>query len=262
MASANCCIISARMSCSENTAEKRSFGLSWAKAGNAAMAAATPIPIRTCLRFEKKFMSVLPLKSSLQSALIPVTIPSCCRLEMGGHLVHVGGLASKQLERPHGLANRHADPRHRLAPNGLCSENEFCLEREIDDIGHPVRGCQKCYIEWRAGIFRHAHRRRVYHAVGSVDLVNVAAGTYRAIIGSIKATRKFFGPLGILVDDDEFLHAILAQRVSDRCAGAPGPELHNAPTGNIGKVLAHALGKTPDIGVVSHRSVWPEYNRI
>src|SRR5690606_42152451 len=211
MASANCCIISARMSCSENTAEKRSFGLSWAKAGNAAMAAATPIPIRTCLRFEKKFMSVLPLKSSLQSALIPVTIPSCCRLEMGGHLVHVGGLASKQLERPHGLANRHADPRHRATADGLCRVDKLRLQRKIDDIGHPVRRCQKCYIEWCARIFRHANRRRVHHAVGRLDLVHVAAGAHCATVCAIEACSKFFRPLGILVDDDKFLHAILAQ---------------------------------------------------
>src|SRR3546814_5850168 len=63
MASANIFIISARMSCSEKTAEKRSVGLSCAKAGKPMVAAAAvrPVPTRKRRRVVSSVMLFLPV---------------------------------------------------------------------------------------------------------------------------------------------------------------------------------------------------------
>jgi len=66
VASANIFIISARMSWSEKTAEKRSFGLSCAKAsdGSAAAPMASPVPARKRRRVACTVMVFLPVVTS------------------------------------------------------------------------------------------------------------------------------------------------------------------------------------------------------
>ena len=81
IASANFFIISARMSCSENTAEKRSFGLSCASAGERA-AAASSRRAEQASRGESmvKFMVFLPLADGVRSSSgRPALLSTCGR---------------------------------------------------------------------------------------------------------------------------------------------------------------------------------------
>ena len=110
------------MSCSENTAEKRSFGLSCAQAGSAAkrQSAAAPPSKKLTAVVVSKSHSFLPFVVVLAARMdeivrssqrvVPRQPGRFCghRVEMPRHRAGVGRGAGEQLEGPDRLEDRHA----------------------------------------------------------------------------------------------------------------------------------------------------------
>src|SRR5687767_7636006 len=124
------------MSCSEKTAENRSFGLSCASTGNGAAAAIKPVPIRKSRRVARMFI----VSSRGSASFADVRLVACQNVLNGSfkstarpnrpgrrrpsrsalreilcHRGFVGLGAGKQLERADRLVDCHAEARKRAA---------------------------------------------------------------------------------------------------------------------------------------------------
>src|SRR5690606_18335294 len=245
------------MSCSENTAEKRSFGLSCARAGKAAVAARMPVPARNWRRVAWCVMRILPVASWLARLSGGRTVEggeSCL------HPIDVRRDAGEKLEGAYRLEHRHAFARHGPATKAPRVTEQFRLQRKVDDIGHPVARLDTGGRQRHARPLRHADGRGIDDAVaprcGGGDVGN------RFGPSGSEPTRKTRSELSGLcrldVSNPQPADAALEQGMAYGRASAAGAKQQYGIPRRFAHLAAEAFPKTPYIRVVAEATAIPE----